>query len=907
MTLQPPQPSRHRTTDSEERNYQQIRVRQDTNTNWLKNNPIPASGEWCYSIGYRNPPTTYPLTDLPPATKELEGTFILVSDGDDNYVYECVAGLGGNGYLWRPRDIIYVEPQQPDQCVKIGDGNVRWSELPWLGGRGPQGIVGPEGPQGEKGWGVVYRTVETVSAEGQTIFRLMTTVEVETSMVTINGVILSPSNYTLTSDTLTLTNSIDTKAGDIVAVFSWIGAVESIIAGLNTADIETLSVRPSGVEAKPRSEIKNQQEVNWYLLDKVDDLEIPEAIDKDLLASKEWVENEITIVKDDQKGVDEEQDREIEQIESRVSQIESVSLDAKYLYEADAQVPRDGEFTCLKSNGTEIADQWSETQMLLFAENALEGKPDWGHVTANDVIRIGGSSAGIILPTQSREADTFAEFKVVSLPGERLFEVELIRGSSQPMAGVEYGVLLLSSFDPSGLATTIWTTEELSKKYDKSGGEITGNVNVTGGTLKITKNELKIEREDGSNAFRVQPETQVTFNVPARMNEPLDMKDNKITGCGRPNPASGQDVVTVDFLNEALGTIDTNVGDAVLSDNQTFTGINTFTKEIRSESNTVMEFKGDPSNPQDRHFKVRRGIVMTIYCYSGQDNNSPKKCFHAKWDRDQSNPEVYLNYIANPTNNGHPVNLRYADANYLKLTDADGAYVSKEGDEINSYLKVHSTSSGTSSVPFGVYTAGNTASPKFHVTGSGSVRAGNTASDAFMAYYDHDLVTLKKLKEELEKIRSESLPLLWKYNPDVTANNLSQGEFNLGSNPDWDGDGSNYLYMAKLNPKGKKWFGKKGDGSYSHDLGWWGMLTIYDYDPDLVLQAKAGKVYFNEGTNNYFKIHISYLKKNFGLNAGRYYNINLPGFLPQWKYTNSMYTDGNTFSAFDLPDEEKKE
>ena len=105
----------------------------------------------------------------------------------------------------------------------------------------------------------------------------MTTVEVETSMVTINGVILSPSNYTLTSDTLTLTNSIDTKAGDIVSVFSWIGAVESIIAGLNTADIETLSVRPSGVEAKPRSEIKNQQEVNWYLLDKVDDLEIPEA------------------------------------------------------------------------------------------------------------------------------------------------------------------------------------------------------------------------------------------------------------------------------------------------------------------------------------------------------------------------------------------------------------------------------------------------------------------------------------------------------------------------------------------------------------------------------------------------------------------------------------------------------
>ena len=73
--------------------------------------------------------------------------------------------------------------------------------------------------------------------------------------------------------------------------------------------------------------------------------------------------------------------------------------------------------------------------------------------------------------------------------------------------------------------------------------------------------------------------------------------------------------------------------------------------------------------------------------------------------------------------------------------------------------------------------------------------------------------------------------------------------------------------MAKLNPKGKKWYGKKGDGTYSHDLGWWGMITIWDYDPDLVLQAKAGKLHFNEGSNNYFKMHISYLKKNFGLNA----------------------------------------
>ena len=77
MTLQPPQPSRHPNTDSQERNYQQIRVRQDTNENWLKNNPIPASGEWCYSIGYKNPPTTYPLDNLLQPARNWKGRLSL--------------------------------------------------------------------------------------------------------------------------------------------------------------------------------------------------------------------------------------------------------------------------------------------------------------------------------------------------------------------------------------------------------------------------------------------------------------------------------------------------------------------------------------------------------------------------------------------------------------------------------------------------------------------------------------------------------------------------------------------------------------------------------------------------------------------------------------------------------------
>ena len=517
-------------------------------------------------------------------------------------------------------------------------------------------------------------------------------------------------------------------------------------------------------------------------------------------------------------------------------------------------------------------------------------------------------------------------------------------------------------------------------------------MNVTGGTLKVTNNEFKVENEEGTNDFRIQPGSRVTSNAEflakgtlrlgggkgtqiiavqsgaegglcyeagneydsnkrltwqhdvtahrelkanAGLTVSGDVVFNKNTEVGHHwalygeidgdengrmlyahtnNPGESDAVnymgrMTLDSNLVNKGYVDKAMegaaggGDAYLDANQEWTGANHyknptyFESSIISSSNTVMEFRGDPNNPEDRHFKIRRGINMTIYCYAGQDNGTPKKCFHAKWDKDQSNPEVFINYLADPTANGHPTTLRYCDANY----------VSKAGDTISSYLKVESASSGTSSKPFAVYTKDEFDKPRFHVSGTGSVCAGTTSSDAFMANYDYDIVTLKKLKEEIEDLRNQCTPLLWRYNPDVQANSLGDGEFNLGATPDWDGDGSTYLYISKLNIKGKKWYGVNGGSAYSHDMDWWGIVTICDYDPDIVLQAKAGKLHFNEGSNNYFKIHISYLKKNFSLNANRYYNINIPGFLPQFKYTNSMYTNGNTFSAFDLPDEEKKE
>jgi len=582
----------------------------------------------------------------------------------------------------------------------------------------------------------------------------------DNSVVSINGVVLDGGEYNLAAGVVTILGLADIplKVGDIIGVISFVAETPNSLFsnptyGMRTSDISIVGEDPAG-DPQPKAVVQNnlqtQQDVNWYLLRTIEDLEIPDAIDQDSLvtedglsetledyATQEWVLDQSYITEqvvtdavqeavDDQQMVDEEQDREIEQIESRVSQIESVSLDARYMLEADSQIPRNGEFAVLKAGASENASDWSEVAVIYFAEEALDGKPDWDGVTENDVIRIGGSSAGIILPTdiESRTADTFAEFKVTGVVSERFFNVEMIRGSSQPMAGVEYGVLLLSSFNPAGLATTDYVNGELAKKFDKSGGKITGSVAVEDGNLQVLNQEFRVKNSEDANAFRVQPESQVTFNIPARMSQgirlsggagnqfiradsgvtgkllydkadqteeekqrfswgansnycwvPLDMKDNCITHMADPDPDNIHSAVTVNYLNEALGSIDVGVGDAALDANQTWTGTNTFQGPTHFESSmiskagTFLELKGDDDSAQNRYLKLRGNADFRIYAYPGDSNNNSKNCFSILMKPDDTHPTVKMNYLEDPTSAGNPVNLRYANDTYLKKSE----------------------------------------------------------------------------------------------------------------------------------------------------------------------------------------------------------------------------------------------
>ena len=405
----------------------------------------------------------------------------------------------------------------------------------------------------------------------------------------------------------------------------------------------------------------------------------------------------------DQAQIQEErdagQDNEIAKLESRVSQIESVSLDARYMFEGDGTIPRDGEFTILA--GSEVATEWSEANGLIFNENAIEGKPEWDKVVEGDIIRLGGStSSGIGPAVGSREADSFAEFKVTGRAGPASFLVDLIRSASHPLDGIEYGVLLLSSFDPTGLATTDfviemdaqtlsaanqYTDNKLTGYIPKTGGDVTGklrfksgagidalsnsdmngrsscNIRVSadrpltiesGSTYKPVLKVLRYDDQGGANSDRsyapfaihasgsmdahhIHADGNVTVdkdlilaggdgkqNILAKtgfagylcygnegsedarrvawgsrtvwLYKQLDMQGNKIYDVADPDPSETAGVVTVNYLNEALGSIetDTDTLDARYlklssSSVQKVTGA----VEIASTSTTVNKFK----------------------------------------------------------------------------------------------------------------------------------------------------------------------------------------------------------------------------------------------------------------------------------------------------------------------------
>ena len=109
----------------------------------------------------------------------------------------------------------------------------------------------------------------------------------ENSIVTINGVVLEGTQYDLTTGIVTILNLADVplEVGDEIGVVSYTAEVPNSTFGnptygMRTSDIEIVGEDPSG-EPEPKAiaanNLQTQQDVNWYLLRQIENIDIPEG------------------------------------------------------------------------------------------------------------------------------------------------------------------------------------------------------------------------------------------------------------------------------------------------------------------------------------------------------------------------------------------------------------------------------------------------------------------------------------------------------------------------------------------------------------------------------------------------------------------------------------------------------
>ena len=133
-------------------------------------------------------------------------------------------------------------------------------------------------------------------------------------------------------------------------------------------------------------------------------------------------------------------------------------------------------------------------------------------------------------------------------------------------------------------------------------------------------------------------------------------------------------------------------------------------------------------------------------------------------------------------------------------------------------------------------------------------------------------------------------PVLWKYNPDVMADQLGNGEFNLSADPE-NGSSSDWsIYFAKRDANGHYWYPHDSGNEWTHEIDAQ-MATIRGRDQNCV-HGKTTKWYFNQGTNNYARLTLVYYRSSNPLAGGKWYALHIPGYMPYFTFSADAQNNG---------------
>ena len=295
--------------------------------------------------------------------------------------------------------------------------------------------------------------------------------------------------------------------------------------------------------------------------------------------------------------------------------------------------PRDGEFN-LKDGSLQLTDSLSGADFITLSRKDKNGHSiDLDRITTGDVLRL---------------SDSFgysAELKITD-SNDGVCAYRKLGGDLDDLAsGGEqhehtYDFVLLSSFDPEGLATIDYVDAQDKTKLGNSGEQVLRSSNWK---VRAPKSE---EGESGNLSF-------------------IDIKDDLLHLYHLADPKDPRHPAPLEYLQKNYA--DKNAKNE-FTDTNTFKGLTYFESSIIAKSDTFLELKGDANSVQNRFLKVRGNAQFSVYCYPGDNNDNARNAFSVLMKPGDTYPTTKINYLEDPVSNGEPVTLRYLNAELKKFS-----------------------------------------------------------------------------------------------------------------------------------------------------------------------------------------------------------------------------------------------
>ena len=384
-------------------------------------------------------------------------------------------------------------------------------------------------------------------------------------------------------------------------------------------------------------------------------------------------------------------EQEQEQLKSKVKALEGAVGEHSLVFTMLNANVRDGEFN-LKDGAMQLTNTLSSADYIGLSSTDRDGNTvDLDRITEGDVLRLSDISGQV------------AELKINS-GTEGLFNFTQISGELDRLSEYPYDFILLSSFDPTGLATIDYVDSQDATKIGLSGDNtIDTSWRLKSGSKTIMsgaeEGKIKVyhlaEPTDGDHAAtktyadKMLPRSGTSDLVGDWRVRQENEEGNYSTLIHGDNGQLG--LYNLKDPNDSHHAVPRSYVDEVDADNakksatNTFREIQTFAKATYFQNSIVLngkntdtltEVKGENEETRELWNKIRATNKVSWICYPGQENSGYKRCMTMEWDQDLNKPKVLIDYLMDPVNNKHAANKQYVDQ---KVAEAGGGSFANSG------------------------------------------------------------------------------------------------------------------------------------------------------------------------------------------------------------------------------------